>query len=578
MKSIWTAQPCHSAMSPVNGSASSRRGRLSLPQIALQRITAILAGAAAVLATGIAQAQSLPVMTMSGVVQGNTADANGVTSFKGIPYAAPPVGPLRWRAPAPAPQWAGVLGAFSYGNSCFSSYLAVPNPSQSEDCLTVNVWTPSLSPAPLKPVMVYIYGGGFEFGYTANPTLDGSYLATHDVVVVTLNYRLGVLGFLATPQLDQESGTSGNWGLMDQIAALNWVKRNIANFGGDPNRVTVFGESAGAHAIGILLASPKARGLFNGAIMESGAYWDSGALGSIATHAEALAQGSAVVAQFPNQDPRSIDPLTITAAAPFTFATPPIETVSPSVDGNVIPVAPGEVFARGQAMNVPMLGGWNAAEYFPFTLFAIPHSTPQEFDNAAANLFGSRCLPQFSALYPATSNAQAQASAYQLDGDLIIAEETWEALTNSRRHPNAANTYAYNFTYTSPYSPVASHAADIPFVWGTTSVTTQFFNPGGPPPSAADQQFSNLLMAYWTNFAHAGDPNGPGLPVWPVFTGVGGQVMELNLPSAARANIDENRFLFIESYRSHGRWPQAWRTLGAPGNEYPGLGCSTAPQ
>jgi len=519
-------------------------------------------------------------MTTSGWIQGKSdwaqspsGGAHVITSFKGIPYAAPPVGQLRWRAPAPAPQWAGVLPASDYGHSCISSYQ--PNPSQSEDCLTVNVWTPALRSRALKPVMVYLHGGGFEFGTSATPTTDGSRLAARDVVVVTLNYRLGVLGFLAAPQLDMESGTSGNWGLLDQLAALRWVKHNIANFGGDPNRVTVFGESAGAHAIGLLLASPKARGLLNGAIMESGAFWESGALGSIATHEEALARGSAFARGFTGQDLRSLDATAITAAAPWDFTDPPFFSFSPSVDEDVLPVSPAEAFALGRALNVPLLGGWNAAEYLPFTAFAIPHSTPQEFENAAANLFGSRCLPQFEALYPAASAAQAQASSFQLDGDLIIAEQVWELLALARHRPNAANAYAYNFTYTSPYSPIAAHAADTPFVWGTMDVTPQYFAPTGPQPGAADQQFSDLMMAYWTNFARNGDPNGAGLPVWPVFTGVGSQIMDLNSSSAARSNADEDRFRFIASYRSHGRFPQAWRTLGAPGDEYLGIGCST---
>ncbi len=541
---------------------------------ALKRIMAIFAcvGIVTILSMAAAQAQVTPVVTTSGLVQGNPADENGVSSFKGIPYAAPPVGRLRWHAPEPAPRWSGVRPARAYGHSCFSAWL--PNPSQSEDCLTVNIWTPALNAKAMKPVLVYIYGGGFEFGTSANPTLDGSHLATHDVVVVTFNYRTGVLGFLATTALDREFGTSGNWGLMDQLAALRWVKQNIAAFGGDPSRVTVFGESAGAHSIGILLASPKARGLIDGAILESGAFWEGGAYGSIATHREALALGASFTQKFPGKDLRAIDPATLNAAAPFVFADDPTFLISPSIDGNVIPTSPMQTFAAGQALNVPMLAGWNAAEYLPFTAFALPHSTPQAFDQAAASLFGSRCLSEFKALYPATNNAQARASALKLDGDLIIAEQTWEALKLSR-HSRSPNAYAYNFTYTSPYSPMASHAAEIPFVWGTTSVTRQFFAPKAPPAGPADQHISSLMMAYWTNFAHHGDPNGPGLPLWPVFKGVGSQVMDLKTSAAARANTDEDRFLFIASYRHNGRLPAAWRNLGAPKDEYPGLGCGT---
>jgi len=590
------AQSSHSTVGSVKGWTTRGRNLAGVSRIALQRVTSTLAlvTSLTVLATGAAQAQSVPVMTTSGDVQGGSADANGVTSFKGIPYAAPPVGPLRWRAPQPAPRHTGVLATMAYGNTCLAAFnpQAAPAPSstQSEDCLTLNVWTPAL-PVPsavLKPVMVWIHGGGFEFGSSASRTYDGSTLAARGVVVVSMNYRLGVFGYLAASQLDQESGTSGMWGLLDQIAALQWVRQNIASFGGDPNRVTIFGESAGAHAVGMLLVSPKARGLVNGAIMESGAFWDS-EHGSIATHQEQLSKGAAFVASFPpGTDLRSVDAATITQHAPWDYVSDPGVMVpgnlafAPSVDGDVLRLSPAEVFARNAELNVPLLAGWNAAEYFLFTPRALPYSSPQAFDNAAANQFGSRCLPQFQALYPASSaivpafpapQTQPQASAYQEDGDIIIAEQTWEALAIPQR-PGSPNRYGYRFSYTSSYAPIASHTAELPFVFGT--LTPEAFAPTAPAATAADRQVSALLVSYWTNFAKNGDPNGPGLPVWPVFAGLGSQVMQLNSTTpAAGPNTDEGRFAFITSYRSHGRFPEAWRTLGAPGDQYPGIGCGT---
>ena len=507
------------------------------------------------------------------MVQGNAADANGVTSFKGIPYAAPPVGALRWRPPAPAPFFNGVLGAFSFGAPCISPFA--PSPAQSEDCLTLNVWTPSLNPGALKPVMVWLHGGGFQFDSSANPTYDGASLASHDVVVVSLNYRLGVLGFLADAQLDAEQGTSGNYGLMDQIAVLNWVKQNIAQFGGDPGRVTLFGESGGAHAVGLLMSSPRARGLLSAAILESGAFWDSAQLGSMPTHAEALAQGAAFAAKFPGEDLRAVDAASINAAAPFNLTVLPAQSFAPTLDGNILPVTPAEVFDRAQTPNIPLLGGWNAAEFLPFTGFALPHATAQQFDAAAAGLFGNRCLAQFQALYPAPTDALATPAAFQLTGDLTIAEQTWEALSVTRR-PGAAPAYAYNFTYTSPYSPVAGHVAEVPFVFGTIATARLYFNQTTPAPTAADQQFSGILQSYWTNFAKTGNPNGPGLPTWPAYTGLGGQVLQLSAAPFARANTDEARFAFLASYRSHGRYPAAWRTGGAATNPYPAVGCGTA--
>jgi len=528
--------------------------------------------AVVVLAAGAAHAQSPPVLTTLGYVQGNSADSNGVTSFKGIPFAAPPVGPLRWRAPQPAPHYSGVLSTRAYGATCLAAFQ--PSPTQSEDCLTANVWTPDITPATLKPVMVWIYGGGFQYGSSDTAVLDGSHLANDDVVVVTFNYRVGVMGFLATSQLDAESGTSGNWGLLDSLAALKWVKANIANFGGDPNRVTIFGESAGAHSVGMLLASPLTRGLVNGAIMESGAFWDSDH-GSIGTHTEKLALGAALAAKFPDQDLRSIDGQAVNAAAQWDPKTDPsITAFSPSVDGNVLRVSPGEAFARGQELNVPLMGGWNTAEYFPFTaLFAPTYPDAAALDSAAATWFGNRCLPQFEAVYPATTPAETMASSNLLAGDTIISEQTWEALAIPQR-PGTAKRFAYHFTYTSPYSPSAIHTSEVPFVWG--SLTPEALAPAATP-SAADRQLSAEMMSYWTNFAHKGDPNGPGLPAWPAFTGLGGSVMQLDSTSpAAGPNTDEGRFAFLASYRSHGRMPADWRTMGVPGDTYPGVGCGTA--
>lgn len=533
------------------------------------------AAALAVLPTTAAQAQSVLIPTTAGWVQGAAPDARGVTAFKGIPYAAPPTGPLRWRPPQPAPQWNGVRAAVNYGNACLAAPMPGPArpavPPQSEDCLTVNVWTPAPYKGAAKPVMVWLHGGGFQFGSSASPTYDGSLLATRDVVVVSLNYRLSVFGFLAHPALDQESGSSGAYGFQDQIAALRWVQRNIENFGGDPSRVTLFGESAGAHSVGILLASPLSRGLISAAIAESGAFWDS-EHGSIATHEEALARGRAFVDRFAGQDIRSVPASQIIAVGGWDYVSDPgVTTFGPSIDGQVLRDAPANVFLRGGQLDVPLLGGWNAAEYFLFQPRALPAATPQAFDAAAEQLFGSRCLPLFKALYPASSPEQAQASSFLLDGDLIISEQTWEMLSLLRR-PGSANVYAYRFSYTSPYSPIASHTAEVPFVFGT--LTPQRFAPQSTAPTDADRRMSDLMVAYWTNFAHRGDPNGVGLPHWPVHRTAGFPVMQLRANSEAGPDSDAGRFLFIASYRKHGRLPEAWRTLGAGHLErYPGFVC-----
>jgi para-nitrobenzyl esterase len=214
------------------------------------------------------------VRTQAGQVRGLQRDAGGVLAFKGIPYAAPPVGPLRWRPPQPPAPWTGVRDALTFGAGCLSSLANDHRPGpRAEDCLTLNVWTAAREADEKRPVMVWLHGGGFQFGSSANPATDGRLLAAKGVVVVSFNYRLGIFGFLAHPDLDAEA-PSGNCGLKDQLAALRWVQANIAAFGGDPGNVTLFGESAGAMAVGILMASPLAHGLFHKAIGESGAFWD----------------------------------------------------------------------------------------------------------------------------------------------------------------------------------------------------------------------------------------------------------------------------------------------------------------
>jgi len=535
---------------------------LSASQAILQLIAWV--PAVAVLATHTAQAQPATVLTTAGWVQGLAPDAQGVMAYKGIPYAAPPTESLRWRPPQPVPPWAGIRTAVNFGAAC----IAAPAPgsapavsaSQSEDCLTVNVWTPAPNDGAARPVMVWLHGGGFQFGSSASPTYDGSNLAAHGVVVVSLNYRLGVFGFLAHPALDQEAGGSGAYGLQDQLAALRWVQGNIAAFGGDPSRVTLFGESAGAHAVGILLASPQSRGLLSRAIAESGAFWDS-EHGSLATHEEALAKGRAFAGQFAGQDVRAVPAEQINAAAAWDpNSDPGITAFAPSVDGQVLRDSPAAVFARGEQLDVPLLGGWNSAEYFLFEPRALPYTTLETFDAAAQTLFGSRCLPLFEALYPASSPDQAQASSLLLDGDLIISEQVWEMLS-LRRRPRSADVYAYHFSYTSPYSPIASHTAELPFVFGT--LTPQRFAPQSASPGEDDRRMAKLMMAYWTNFARQGNPNGAGLPLWPVYKGAGSPVMQLSAVSEAGPDSDADRFRFIASYRKRGRLPQSWRTLGA---------------
>ncbi|MFB7031675.1 MULTISPECIES: carboxylesterase/lipase family protein [unclassified Streptomyces] len=496
-------------------------------------------------------------VTLSGKVQG-TADGNGIRSYKGVPYAATPTGELRWRPPQAAPRWSGVRQATSYGPACYGSGQQVASSlPMSEDCLTLNVWTPTHRGEP-RPVMVWLHGGGFQFGSGADPKYDGAALAARGVVVVTLNYRLGAFGFLARTDLDQEAGSSGGYGLQDQIAALQWVQRNIASFGGDPRNVTLFGESAGGHSVGMLTSSAQTRGLFAKAIAQSGAFWDS-QRGSMPTHAEALAHGNALAAKLDAPtlaDLRAVPADWINAVTTAPGAAP----FGPSVDGRVLTETPAAVFAAGRQQNVPLLAGYTGAENFPlFDPLALPHATTAEFFAAAEKLFGAERMAEFRLLYPATTAVEAKASAERLVGDMVITEQTWEMLILHSRTKDAP-TYGYTFTYTSDYSPAPAHVADVPFVFG--NLLPQFFAPSAPVPTAADRGFATTVMSYWTNFARTGDPNGPGLPAWPRYQGPGSVILDLKSAPAAVPEAATERLTFLASFRVEGRFPEAWRTAG----------------
>ena len=498
------------------------------------------------------------VHVSQGDVVGAARDAEGVLAFKGIPYADAPVGPLRWHAPTPSSPWSGPLDAGRYGARCLSAWTGdrEPGPPRSEDCLNLNIWTAAHQATEKRPVMVWVHGGGFQFGSSANPTTDGGKLAAKGAVVVTFNYRLGVLGFLAHPDLDRE-GPSGDYGLQDQLAALRWVKANIARFGGNPNNVTIFGESAGAHAIGILMASPLAKGLFQKAIGQSGAWWD-GANGPMESYQEAHARGVAFgkkMGAASIADLRSRSAAEVNAAAGWDFTMDPmVKAFSPNVDRYVIPDLPPARFTRGEQMRIPLLAGWNGAEDFPFHAFDLPHATAEQFRTAASRMFGKGDLASFQKLYPADTDKAAEVAANDLDADLVIAEQVGQWLTLQAK--TGQPVYGYTFTYTSPYVPIASHLTEIPFVFGT--LTPEFIVGAHTPPAEDDRKLSDVMMRYWVNFATGGDPNGPGLPAWPRF-GASDQVLNLADEVAPVTNPKAAKFRFLAHFRKAGVLPASWR-------------------
>jgi para-nitrobenzyl esterase len=510
------------------------------------------------------------VILPKGAIRGVTRGATGVLAFKGIPYAAPPIGHLRWKPPQDAVAWQGVRDATVYGNPCFGA----PIPgfkkltrTQSEDCLTLNIWTGAETARERRPVMVWIHGGGFVFGASSFFGTEGAHLAAKGVVLVSLNYRLGVFGFLAHPDLDAEGTLSGNFGLQDQIKALEWVRDNIALFGGDPANVTLFGESAGAHAIGMLMTSPLSHGLFHRAVGQSGAFWDS-EHGSISTKAEAQTRGQNFARRLNATtmgELRAIPAKKLNQAATWNFLLDPGTTAfAPSIDGFILPESPASVFHRGQQMDVPLLGGWNADEHTYFVPRALPHRTPTSFRRAAARQFGKASLTDFLKAYPANTRQTAKRSSELLIGDLVISEQTWEWL-DTHRATSRSQVFVYNYRYASDYSPRPIHTAEMPFVFGSIDEPS---NISRAQAGSTDAALSALMMAYWTNFARNGDPNGDGLPAWPVYAGPGSQVMRFDVTSGAASEDGTERFRFIQSFRKNGRFPESWRKVeaGMPGS------------
>ena len=496
---------------------------------------------ASLLATSVTGADLRVVATDTGLVEGTMSADAAVRIFKGSPYAAPPVGPLRWREPQPVTAWAGVHRATEFGARCMQGRIfddmVFRDSGPSEDCLYLNVWTPATSPQAHLPVMVWIYGGGFAAGATSEPRQDGENLAKKGVVVVSMNYRLGVFGFFAHPELTAESEyhASGNYGLMDQVAALQWVQRNIAAFGGDPGNVTIFGESAGSFSVSALMASPLSQGLFHRAIGESGAFFSNTlpAKSLAASQEEDLRLADALGAS-------SLEALRALSAAALLDGALKQKAIrfSPNIDGYFFPAEARSVFASGKQSKVPLLAGWNADEGNWKGIFEDAAPTATNFVTRARALYGDKADALLK-LYPAGTDDQAQRSAQDLAGDRFIAYSTWKWIEMQLATGNSL-VFRYEFDDVLP-SPKGStapsrgayHSAEIEFVFEALASKDLPWRP-------EDEKLSDLMSSYWTNFARTGDPNGPGLPHWPAYTSESQyEVMHLsNSPSAAP---DEHR-------------------------------------
>jgi para-nitrobenzyl esterase len=479
----------------------------------------------AMLASGlvVAQQQPAPVRTEGGMIQGTLED--GLTVYRGIPFAAPPVGNLRWRAPQPAARWPGVRQADTFAPACVQAMRTPPNadrgPGTSEDCLYLNVWTPATSARDRIPVLVWIYGGGFNGGATSVPTYSGEKLAKKGVVLVSIAYRVGQLGFLAHPDLSAETPkhVSGNYGLLDMIAGLQWVQKNIAAFGGDPRRVTIFGESAGGIAVSMLCASPLAKGLFHGAISQSGGSFGPPRPTTMpGENLKRLPDAERSGAEYARSAAASIRDLRALPADKLPAGGRGMGMAWPIIDGWVIPDDQYTLYDAKRYNDTPILVGYNSDEGASFS----PPKTPEEYVAAVKARYGPFAESLLKA-YPAGAPAVAK-TARDLTRDAAFGWHTW-IWARLQARTGRSKVFYYYFDQHPDYpadSPRAGygtpHGADVPYVF-------QHLNPANPQAATGDAAIAEAMATYWTNFAKRGDPNGDGVPAWPAFSDANPVVM-----------------------------------------------------
>ncbi|MDE3213022.1 MAG: carboxylesterase family protein [Bacteroidota bacterium] len=489
-----------------------------------------------------------PVVKVEGGRVEGYRDGSGLLIFKGIPFAAPPVGALRWKAPQPVIPWQGIRKCTAFGPSpmqpapapfyMWSSEFLIPKAPISEDCLYLNVWTGAHASKDKRPVLVWIYGGGFSSGGSGVPIYDGAAYAKRGVVFVSINYRVGIFGFLALPELDRESPdhVSGNYGLLDQIAALRWVKKNITAFGGDPDNVTIAGQSAGSMSVNCLVASPLARGLFNKAIAESGANFTGGGFGipSLQDKEKAQENIESHLKASSLADLREISADSLLKVGGGW---------GPNIDGYVLPEPIARIFEQGRENKVPLLTGWNQGEGLLFG----PVATEQAF-RKMATAYGADSTA-FLKFYPAGSDSQAAASQLDLQRDKIFGVQnyTWANLESSQGIP----VYVYRFTHKVPGTGVyakfgAFHTGEVPYAYGNLKFSDRPFKP-------VDYALEKTMSSYWINFIKSGDPNEKGLPDWPLYKSGTQKIMQLGDVSHAETIPDRARLDFLRNLMNSGK-------------------------
>jgi len=490
--------------------------RASGRSVTLHKAVAMAALVAPFTIAAGAEAAAPSVTIDSGKLAG--IETAGMKSFLGIPYAAPPLGDLRWRAPQPVKAWQGIRQATNFGPVCrqIAEWIKMP---QSEDCLTLNVWAPVRKAAKPYPVLVWIHGGALRNGHGSEWGPEGGKsVVQKGVILVSMNYRLGVFGFFAHPELAAEASdhSSGNQGFRDQIAALQWVKRNIAAFGGDPHRVTIAGESAGGSSVTALTVSPLAEGLFQRAIAESGVF------GPLPPKATAEKLGTELSEAL---NARHLADLRKRAADDLLQKG----QAAPDLDGAVFTESPQQSFAAGHQNKVPLLLGWNADEGLDLApdAFGSKNITPALYQSQLHKIFGPEIPPVVLAQYPGKTDAQAMVSAQRLVSDMIGLQHFGWATMQQKTNTQPVYLYFYVHTPAEPsadqpcnYGCKAGHTAEIRFAYGHLWREARVW-------SQDDLVLQEQMLGYWTNFAKTGNPNGQVLPEWPKFDGTPDTVQRL---------------------------------------------------
>jgi len=489
------------------------------------------------------------VRTADGIVEGTT-EPGGIRAFKGIPFARPPVGPLRWKAPQPVIPWDTVLQATQFGpqpmqNRIYDDMVFRSRP-KSEDCLYLNVWTPAKSGQEKLPVLVYFYGGGFMAGDGSEPRYDGASMARKGIVTLTVNYRLGVFGFLSLPELTRESPhhASGNYGLMDQQAALRWVQRNIAAFGGDPTRVTIAGQSAGSMSVSAQMASPLSKGLFAAAIGESGAM-----LGNLTPPplADNEKKGETFMQMAGAEDLAALRAMPAQKLLAFT-AQPGAPYFAATVDGYFFPQTPGRIFAEGAQAKVPLLAGWTSAETDYHGILGKEPPTPGNYHKAIARLYG-KDADSIQRLYPGRDTDEVKQSATALASDRFIVYSTWKWM-ELHRQTSGKSVYRYVYAHLLPQAKTGSaaegkrmgapHSAEIPYAMGNLDLVEAYaWTPD-------DRRVSATIQGFFVRFIKTGDPNGPELPHWPAWQTATPEVMRIDTTSEAITAPHEARYRYLD--------------------------------